>query len=71
MRQKIYYVWGSVLSVHGLKVGMLPNFYLLFSSRLYKILNLNLFICQYIFIIQNKPFDWHAMWMFKGHVNKT
>ena len=47
MRQKIKYVWGSVLSVHDLKVGMLPNFYLLFSGRLYKIINLKIFMPIY------------------------
>ena len=47
MRLNFLYAWDLVFSVHGLKVGMLPNFYLLFLGRFYKVLNLN-FLCQYI-----------------------
>ena len=44
---KFLYVWGLVFSVHGIKSGMLPNIYLLFSGRFYQVLNLN-FLCQFI-----------------------
>ena len=47
MKPKFLYVWGLVISVHSLKIGMLPNFYLLFSDRFYRVLSLN-FLCQYI-----------------------
>ena len=40
-------VWYSVLSVHGLQVGMLPIFWGLFSGRFYQTLNLNLFMPIY------------------------
>ena len=46
MRPKFLYVWGLDFSLHGLKVGTLPNFYLLFSGRFYQVLNLY-FLCQY------------------------
>ena len=48
MRQKNKYASGSVLSVHGLKVGMFPNFYLFSSSRFDQILNLNLLMPIYM-----------------------
>ena len=42
-------VWGSVLSVHGLTVCMLPNLYLLFCLlySFYQILNLDMFMPIY------------------------